>query len=265
MLRHALTFVGIAALLPLQTSTAQGRDGAELGKQTYETFCIVCHGTAGVGSPVGASLIAPTAKSKSDSELLDIITNGVPGTSMAAYGRALSEDQLIQIVQYVRELQRARDTAGGPSEPAEEAEVPELSPDAISGEALFNGEAGCIQCHSYRERGGSLGPDLTTIAAQRTPEELLAAVLHPSAHIHPGFQSKEIMLSDGTRVEGRVCDETPTQIQIATEGKGSPPTYLKKDISKMRDGRNSLMPDDYARRLTRQEQDQIVAFLETLK
>ena len=55
---------------------------------------------------------------------------------------------------------------------------------------FFNHQtAQCIRCHSYDDMGGSAGPRLNGIASRLTREQLLEALVDPSARISPGYGS----------------------------------------------------------------------------
>lgn len=246
-------------------AAAQTNGNPALGKQTYQKFCIVCHGPEGQGSPLGKALNTREAKIKSDSEIIDVITNGVPGTSMSSYESGLTQDEIFWTMLYIRELQGDKRVRGGDIDMSTLPPRPVISEEARRGEKLFSGKAGCIDCHSYHTRGGFLGPDLSQIGAVLSREELATALLQPSASIRPGFGSKQLLLNDGTRAEGRYRNETPETIQIANEDATLWRTYFKRDIKKMRDGRRSLMPGDYGERLTDVELAELLAFLESLK
>ncbi len=99
-------------------------DAADLarGKELFDTFCVVCHGTGGQGdgSVVGPNrmpplpllnLTSPLTRGYSDGYIWGMITNG--RGLMPSYRRIPAEDRWY-IVSYVRELQRrAGPGAGG--------------------------------------------------------------------------------------------------------------------------------------------------------
>ncbi len=73
-------------------------------------------------------------------------------------------------------------------QPAEQAEklgaiVAQLDgANAHSGKQLFAGSIGaCATCHTVNGQGGQIGPDLSKIAAIRTPRNLAEAIVYPSA------------------------------------------------------------------------------------
>lgn len=74
----------------------------------YKANCVVCHGADGSGnSPSGKALKAKDLRSdevqkKSDAELADGITKGQG--KMPPFGKKLKQQQIQQLVSYVRQL-----------------------------------------------------------------------------------------------------------------------------------------------------------------
>ena len=103
--------------VPLAPRTAVD---ASQGQRQFEVFCAVCHGADGSGQSVMAgnmpaapplSLLSGPAAERTDSELLDIIANGM--NRMPGYAWALSAPERDAVVAYVRRLQQsARAPAG---------------------------------------------------------------------------------------------------------------------------------------------------------
>ena len=87
-----------------------------------------------------------------DADLFRVISNGVPGTEMTAYGERLSPDNIWRIVAFIRS------TSGSESK---------LAGDSSHGDALFWGKGACGNCHAVGTRGNQIGPDLTRIGRQR--------------------------------------------------------------------------------------------------
>jgi len=73
---------------------------------------------------------------------------------------------------------------------------PEEAMPAVKGRTIFFDErVGCIFCHRVGEVGGQIsgrlvGPEFTTIGAERDAAYLRAAILDPSAWAAPGFEDK---------------------------------------------------------------------------
>ncbi len=103
--------IGLTGGLSLSLA-AQG--DPEKGKQVFEKNCLGCHGPRGDGdSPIGKKLVPPaadltsaTTKKKPDAELVGIIQSGKPKTAMPPFKPALGEQQIRDVLAYVRSLGR---------------------------------------------------------------------------------------------------------------------------------------------------------------
>jgi len=86
----------------------------EQGRVYYGQLCVSCHGTRGDGLgewayrvvPRPANLMQSRTRQRSDAQLFEIISEGLPGTAMIGWKRQLSEAQRRQLVVYVRSLSR---------------------------------------------------------------------------------------------------------------------------------------------------------------
>ena len=68
---------------------------------------------------------------------------------------------------------------------------------------MTNSTAQCVRCHSVNgEGGGTVGPDLGQIGDKLSREELLRALIEPTARLSPGFGSVKLTLKDGQVVSG---------------------------------------------------------------
>ncbi len=123
--------------------------------------------------------------------------------------------------------------------------------------------ASCSRCHKVGDEGGTAGPPLTTIGAQRTREQLLESMVFPSREISPGYEHVLILTEGGAVEAGRVLKETESEIEVLG------PDGLAKAIPKGRIKQAkrglSAMPDDLARLLTKRELRDLVEFMARLK
>ncbi len=83
------------------------------GRQIYETSCASCHGETGMGDGPAAKGMDPAPPAIGDAEamadatpalLYRVISVGVPGTQMVAWGSTLSEQQRWEVVAYLQTL-----------------------------------------------------------------------------------------------------------------------------------------------------------------
>ncbi|MBC3788603.1 HEAT repeat domain-containing protein [Spirosoma utsteinense] len=122
--------------------------------------------------------------------------------------------------------------------------------------------AQCIRCHSYDDLGGNAGPRLNGVASRLSHEQLLEAVINPSARLAPGFGSATLELKDGKIVSGIVQNETATEVIMKVGDQ--PDAVIRKDQISKRTNAPSSMPDmKYL--LTKREIRDVVSFLSTLK
>ncbi len=88
-----------------------GADAAAEGAKVFQTNCQMCHGPQGHGDgPAGTALdprpknLAMLQKTAGDDYLFWRINEGKPGTSMVAWKGVLSEEQIWQVISFIRTL-----------------------------------------------------------------------------------------------------------------------------------------------------------------
>ena len=99
--------------LTAQWVSAAAGDAAK-GKPIFQSKCVTCHGPEGKGDgPLGQKLKPPAgnftsdeSKKKSEAELLDVIQNGKPKTSMVAWSKQLNEGEIQDVLAYVVTLRK---------------------------------------------------------------------------------------------------------------------------------------------------------------
>lgn len=80
----------------------RGRGGANPATALYTEHCASCHGTDLAGGRAPSLFNEPWLATMADTRLTASIRNGVPNTGMPAFGSLLTDDQIWQLVQYVR-------------------------------------------------------------------------------------------------------------------------------------------------------------------
>jgi mono/diheme cytochrome c family protein len=66
--------------------------------------CAGCHGENATGG-IGPSLVSAEMKAKGDAYYRQVITNGVTGTAMPAWGGRLSDQDIEDVIAFLRSLQ----------------------------------------------------------------------------------------------------------------------------------------------------------------
>lgn len=139
-----------------------------------------------------------------------------------------------------------------------------LGGDAERGRRLFfrHQTAQCMKCHSYDDFGGNAGPRLNGVASRLTREQLLEALIKPSARLAPGFGTARLELKNGKKVNGILQTERTAELVLKVGDK--PDTVIRKDdIAKRINGQSSMPPMQYL--LSKREIRDLVSFLATLK
>lgn len=156
-----------------------------------------CHGTKGGGG--GAPRLA--ARGFDQTFIRATITNGIPGTQMAAFGKSMSAQELTSIVAYVATLNGV--TNPEIATPGRQTEAPapaSLSAEAARGKTLFSeaarGFQRCSTCHEAAEIGVAVTTPIANI-----PQNAAALKALPTGKVKTTTMNGESMpvlvLSDG--------------------------------------------------------------------
>jgi cytochrome c oxidase cbb3-type subunit III len=234
----AMTLTLLPASSAAQTRTARPRPaGAALssdaadGRRVFDAQCAWCHGNEGDGG-MGPNLHGTLRHTTSLASIVEIITNGIPGTDMPGFKSPLTERSIRQTAAYVQSLSRSttHSTIGN----------------AQHGAALYE-SSGCAGCHVVNGIGGVLGPELTPAAS------------HP-----PGYLVVRAVPESGPEVRGIRVNEDVFFVHIR-DASGAVHTLAKSELKTLdREIDASLMPS-YAPRLKDAELDDLVAYLSTLR
>jgi putative heme-binding domain-containing protein len=159
----------------------------------------------------------------------------------------LPDEQIWQLLAFIRSL----------SAPAAESRVPG---DPEAGRVIFFGKAGCSACHKILGHGGFTGPDLSNIGMSHSWKQLKQALVDPKSRSRAGYQGAVVLTKGGSRITGIIKDNTSYSVAIQ-DVTGNLHLFSMQDIREIIYRSGSLMPDDYDRRLTAKEMDDLLAFL----
>jgi mono/diheme cytochrome c family protein len=100
-------------------AAAQDADDIEQGRRLYEGMCVTCHGYAGAG---GEAPSLSGQLNQTDDTLRNIIGNGMPNRGMPRV-RRMTDNELTQIIGYLRSLGRTAAAAPPPGNAERGAEI----------------------------------------------------------------------------------------------------------------------------------------------
>lgn len=117
----------------------------------------------------------------------------------------------------------------------------------------------CANCHTFRGQGFAVGPDLMAMG-DRTPQDLMLAILDPSSAIEPRFIQYNLELKDGRSLSGVIQAETASSVTLV-QGGGVREKILRSDIAEMKASNLSLMPEGIEEGHTPQDFADLIAYL----
>jgi len=179
-------------------------------------------------------------------DLVDAMqSSGAPGleTKLEAYRKSRAADSLVTAF-------REALLIGGSSRRGREAFVE-------------NPAAGCTRCHTIRNAGSDVGPNLTGVATRLTRQQLLEALLEPSARIAPGYGTVGITLGNGQRIDGTLREETDTHLVVITGTLPAEQRIAKSDVAERTNPVSAMPPLGLV--LKPRDIRDLVAYLATLK
>jgi putative heme-binding domain-containing protein len=188
----------------------------------------------------------------------------------------LSADELRAVIAYLQSLGGNVDVAAiklpaGVEAAARAAAVEEWKPylagDPKKGETLFfdaGSNAACAKCHAVKEKGGTVGPELTNVAGTRDPQFIIESILDPSKEIASGYEPILIITKGGRYITGVVKKEDAGAVEVA-DSQGELRRIPKGEIEQRSPQKTSLMPGNFKEILTVEELHHLLAFLLTLK
>jgi cytochrome c oxidase cbb3-type subunit III len=229
-------------------------DGAVLFRQE----CMSCHGVAARGGMRGPDLTTGSWNhGGTDSDLFETISHGIPGTAMPA--NKLTEDEIWQVVTYLRTLQQPPTAATG---------------DRGRGETLFFGSGRCSSCHIVNGRGGRLGPELSTVGSARSRAYFIESIRDAGRQLTPNrafgdtlalkFDTVTAVTSDGRTIVGVPMNEDTFTVQLMDTSERIH-SFEKSSLTSFKHEDRSLMPSYDTSRLNDTDLDDVVAFLQSLR
>ena len=235
---------------------------AKLGEFEFRANCAFCHGLGARGGGRGPDLTrTPKKHGDSDADIFNTINNGVPGTAMPPNGATqqgvgMTEEELWQVVTYIRSVEKKASTVSG---------------DANHGRELYYGSAACGTCHMFKGKGGRLGPDLTGAGTARSTEYLTESLRNPSRRLAQGiieamkefteeYETVNVLTNGGTKYQGTLLNEDSFTIQLM-DMREKVHSFDKASLKSLQKSRESLMPAYDEKLLPEKDLQDVLAFL----
>lgn len=174
----SLTCLLIMLVLVLSPLFAQDApEVSETGTRVYDESCAHCHGIEGRGDGSAAENLLPRPRDftkglykirstesgqlPTDQDLYDIITEGMPGSSMPEWETSLSDNERWEVVAYIKTFYSGFEENEKPPRIISLADKIPYSQESVEiGKGLYV-ELGCVECHGNLGRGdGTSAPTL---------------------------------------------------------------------------------------------------------
>lgn len=177
--KNVVLFLLILGLLSVLT-LVNAQDTPEVsakGKEIYEESCAHCHGIEGRGDGSAAENLLPRPRDftrglykirstesgqlPTDQDLFDIITVGMPGSSMPGWETSLKADERWEVVAYIKTFYEGfNENETPPREISLEGKIPYSEESVEIGKVLYT-QFACFECHGQIGRGdGTSAPTL---------------------------------------------------------------------------------------------------------
>ena len=251
----ALLLLPPLAGIPMVAQGAPSQSAADSGAKQYATFCAGCHGADGSGGgPKGPAIATlPAVIALTDSALIKIVHDGVPGKGMPSMS-FIGDPNIEAVVRYLRTLQ------GVSNAPATTAATATVAGDADAGRAVYFGKGQCSSCHMVSGEGGFIASDLTAYGQRRDATAILQAIVTPDRQLAPASRVVEVKTKDGQSLKGMVRDEDNVNLDLQTQD-GRFHFLTRSGLAEVNYTDHSLMPRDFGTRLTTKELNDVVSFL----
>jgi len=216
------------------------------GAKLFSASCTGCHGPDGSGGARGPNLVQRALwHPLADEAIFNAIRKGIPGTDMPPTN--LTDDQTWNLVAFIHAL----------TGPASEQTIPG---DPSAGKQVY-ASSGCAGCHAIRGEGALLAPDLSNIGGSRPLPVIREAILEPSKDLfYLGSEAVSVTLKNGRKLEGTARNRSNYSLQLIDKA-GNLHLLRMNDVKEMAIRATSPMPGDYAKRLSKDQLRDLLAYL----
>jgi putative heme-binding domain-containing protein len=224
------------------------------GKADFQRICSNCH-----------SVSMATTQRMTQAEWMGVVND------MVSRGAQGTQDELNNVVTYLA-ANYGKDNAPAVNAPAAAAPAPAPAPAVIQtplseaemakGTNLLKAN-GCLSCHRVGDMGSYLGPNLTGIGANRSAEQIRAALVTPNKDVTPENRSVRLVTGDGKTVTGRILNQDGFSVQLI-DSSDQLKSFQKAGLREFEIVTTNPMPS-YATKMSAQDLTDLVHYLSSLK
>lgn len=249
MKRHwwlALILTG-AAMAQQKNPFGNDPKAVEDGRLIFRLRCAACHGKTGNTGHAPDLTLGSYHVGDTDADIYRIIANGAQGTEMPDFLARLGNENVWRVVTYLRSI--------ATREPMKN------NGNAAAGKTLYLGKGNCTLCHMIDGKGGRVGPDLSAVGRNRSPNYIKAALIDPSAALTPGYNTIKVVTKDGKTISGTQRGWSNFSVQLMDVG-GKFYSYERDELKSADRSFDSLMPS--YKNLSDSEVNNLLAYLGSL-
>ena len=249
--RSSIRAALVAALMRIDTKRAAPLAAALLELGTFEHFIEAALTKKGASEELAIALTDVSIPETVAVEVLRLVeTAGQSGSSLAS---AVIEAGKLQLQ---------------PQRLSQEAMVQLLEKIPFGnvgrGKAIYaRAKLACVTCHIIDEKGGVLGPDLSSIGSSAPLDYLIESLLNPSKKIKEGYRMAMITNREGDVFAGSIASENQNVIVIRNSV-GTISRVPKESIAKRETSPVSMMPSGLVSSLREDEFIDLMSYLSSL-
>ncbi|HVJ69115.1 MAG TPA: c-type cytochrome, partial [Caulifigura sp.] len=129
------------------------------------------------------------------------------------------------------------------------------------GEAIF--KKTCSQCHKVGKEGHLVGPQLVSVK-NKSPRDLLLAILDPNREALPQYMNYTVATDDGRIFTGILVSETDSSVTLR-RAEGKEDTIPREQIELMKSTGQSLMPVGMEKDLSPKDVADVIAWVKNIE
>ena len=136
----------------------------------------------------------------------------------------------------------------------------DIAGDVAKGRELFLKK--CSICHKVGNQGHLVAPEIVSVV-NKSPDDLLIAILDPNREAQPNFTQYTVITKAGKVFTGMIAEETGASLTLR-RAEGKQDVIRRADISELVSSGKSLMPEGFEKDLSPEQIRDIIAFVKSL-